>query len=203
MTCYIEFLVGGHISCIFLFDKILDLLQVFELREQNSSTSDSKKHTYILQPISGKAKYTKIQLSEAKKTGQALQNASVDLDDVTLSLSKVCIVIFPLIILFKGPSSIKSSTFYQDGYRDILKMADNFSSFNQRLRYAHLRPSLPVKSDPHAWWKYAYKVVTQEMNKARYAILLHSSLTSTVYEFFTLNPVLICSGFIILLHKSG
>ncbi|KAL6906369.1 hypothetical protein ACP4OV_003970 [Aristida adscensionis] len=115
--------------------------QVFEFREKDGSRSVSKKHTYILQPISGKAKYTKIQLTEAKKTGQALQNAVVDLDDVTLSLSK-------------------------DGYRDILKMADNFSSFNQRLRYAHLRPSLPVKLDPRAWWKYAYKVVTQEMKKA-------------------------------------
>lgn len=47
-------------------------------------------------------------------------------------------------------------------------MADNFSSFNQRLRYAHYRPSLPVKSDPKSWWKYAYKVVTHEMKKARY-----------------------------------
>lgn len=60
----------------------------------------------------------------------------------------------------------------QDGYRDILKMADNFSSFNQRLRYAHLRPSLPVKSDPRAWWKYAYKVVTHEIKKSRYLHIL-------------------------------
>lgn len=115
--------------------------QIFEFSEQGRSRSASKKHSYILQPVSGKAKYTKIQLTEAKKTGQALQNAAVDLDDVTLSLSK-------------------------DGYRDILKMADNFSSFNQRLRYAHLRPSLPVKSDPRAWWKYACKVVTQEIKKS-------------------------------------
>ncbi|XP_062205491.1 uncharacterized protein LOC133907454 isoform X2 [Phragmites australis] len=119
----------------------LEWSQVFEIREKEDSRPTSKRHTYILQPISGKAKYTKIQLTEAKKTGQALQNAAVDLDDVTLSLSK-------------------------DGYRDILKMADNFSSFNQRLKYAHLRPSLPVKSDPRAWWKYAYKVVTEEMKKA-------------------------------------
>ncbi|AQL05543.1 pleckstrin homology (PH) domain-containing protein [Zea mays] len=115
--------------------------QVFEFQEQDGSRSASKKHAYILQPVSGKAKYTKIQLTEAKKTGQALQNTAVDLDDVTLSLSK-------------------------DGYRDMLKLADNFSTFNQRLRYAHLRPSSPLKSDPRAWWKYAYKVVTQEMKKA-------------------------------------
>uniref|UniRef100_A0A0E0MAV7 PH domain-containing protein n=1 Tax=Oryza punctata TaxID=4537 RepID=A0A0E0MAV7_ORYPU len=115
--------------------------QIFEFRKQDSSSPPSKTHTYILRPISGKAKYTKIQLDEAKKTGQALQNAAVDLDDVTLSLSK-------------------------DGYRDVLKMADNFSSFNQRLKYAHYRPSLPVKSDPRSWWKYAYKVVVHEMKKA-------------------------------------
>ncbi|RLN19158.1 hypothetical protein C2845_PM02G19660 [Panicum miliaceum] len=119
--------------------------QIFEFAEQGGSGSASKKHTYILQPVSGKAKYTKIQLTEAKKTGQALQNAAVDLDDVTLSLSK-------------------------DGYRDILKMADNFSSFNQRLRYAHLRPSSPVKSDPRAWWKYSYKVVTQEIKKSSWSL---------------------------------
>uniref|UniRef100_A0A0D9XMK5 PH domain-containing protein n=1 Tax=Leersia perrieri TaxID=77586 RepID=A0A0D9XMK5_9ORYZ len=115
--------------------------QIFELRKQDSTNLPSKPHTYILRPISGKAKYTKIQLEEAKKTGQALQNAAVDLDDVTLSLSK-------------------------DGYRDVLKMADNFSSFNQRLKYAHYRPSLPVKSDPRSWWKYAYKVVVHETKKA-------------------------------------
>ncbi|KAL5230936.1 hypothetical protein ABZP36_029712 [Zizania latifolia] len=114
--------------------------QVFEFRKQDSSTP-SKTHAYILRPISGKAKYTKVQLDEAKKTGQALQNVAIDLDDVTLSLSK-------------------------DGYRDILKMADNFSSFNQRLKYAHYRPSLPVKSDPRSWWKYTYKVVAHEMKKS-------------------------------------
>lgn len=46
-------------------------------------------------------------------------------------------------------------------------MAENFASFNQRLRYAHYRPSVSVKSDPISWWKYAYKVVTDETKKAR------------------------------------
>lgn len=86
--------------------------------------------------------------------------------------------LFPLNLI---QSSVNINTFSsnQDGYRDILKMADNFSSFNQRLRYAHLRPSLPVKSDPRAWWKYAYKVVTQEMKKSRYSV--HSSPISYSY----------------------
>lgn len=65
------------------------MFQVFEFRKQDSSSTASKTHTYILRPISGKAKYTKVHIDEAKRSGQALQNAAVDLDDVTLSLSKV------------------------------------------------------------------------------------------------------------------
>lgn len=63
--------------------------QVFEFRKQDTSSTASEAHTYILRPISGKAKYTKVHVDEAKRSGQALQNAAVDLDDVTLSLSKV------------------------------------------------------------------------------------------------------------------
>ncbi|URE38072.1 vacuolar protein [Musa troglodytarum] len=58
------------------------------------------------------------------------------------------------------------SEWSKDGYRDILKMAENFAAFNQRLRYAHYRPSVSVKSDPLSWWKYAYKVVMDETKKA-------------------------------------
>lgn len=58
--------------------------------------------------------------------------------------------------------------YMQDGYRDILKLADNFSAFNQRLKYAHYRPPVSVKSDPRSWWKYAFKAVSDQMKKARY-----------------------------------
>lgn len=59
----------------------------------------------------------------------------------------------------------------QSGYRDVLKLADNFSAFNQRLKYAHFRPLVPVRSDPRSWWKYAYRVVSDQMKKARYSLL--------------------------------
>jgi hypothetical protein len=58
-------------------------------------------------------------------------------------------------------------------------MDDNFSSFNQRLKYAHYRPSLPVKSDPRYWRKYAYKVVVHETKKARCVFSAYLSLAST------------------------
>lgn len=56
----------------------------------------------------------------------------------------------------------------QDGYRDIMKLADNFAAFNQRLKYAHFRPLVPVKADSRSWWKYAYRAVSDQMKKARY-----------------------------------
>lgn len=50
-----------------------------------------KEHNYMLEPVTGNAKYTKLRLDESRSTGQALQKAVVNLDSVTLSLSKVCI----------------------------------------------------------------------------------------------------------------
>ncbi|GJY71995.1 putative RNA-directed DNA polymerase [Tanacetum coccineum] len=63
------------------------------------------------------------------------------------------------------------------GYRDVLKLADNFSAFNERLKYAHLRPLVPVKSDPRSWWKYACRVVSDQIKKASLHYFLNSSLT--------------------------
>ncbi|KAL5724123.1 hypothetical protein ACHQM5_007424 [Ranunculus cassubicifolius] len=118
--------------------------EVFEVdsKERRASTLP-RKHSYILQPVTGNAKYSKLRAEELKTAGQPLQKAAVFLDDVTLCLSK-------------------------DGYRDILKLADNFAYFNQRLKYAHFRPLVPVKSDPSLWWKYAYRAVSDQIKKARY-----------------------------------
>ncbi|OIV92802.1 hypothetical protein TanjilG_00936 [Lupinus angustifolius] len=100
-----------------------------------------RKHSYILQPVTGKAKYYKLRLNEVADSNQPLQKAVVNLDDVTISLSK-------------------------DGYRDITKLAENFAAFNQRLKYAHHRPLVPVKADPRSWWRYAYRAVSDQMKKA-------------------------------------
>ncbi|XP_065619172.1 uncharacterized protein LOC112023786 [Quercus suber] len=115
--------------------------QVFRFGTKDGKPADflMKKHNYILQPVSGNAKYIKMRQNEFADSSE--QKAVVNLDDMTLCLSK-------------------------DGYRDVLKLADNFAAFNQRLKYAHYRPNVSVKSDPRSWWKYAYKVVTDQMKKA-------------------------------------
>ncbi|KAL0446422.1 UNVERIFIED_CONTAM: hypothetical protein Slati_1770100 [Sesamum latifolium] len=100
-----------------------------------------EKHSYLLQPVSGNAKYSKDRPDISSRNGQPLQKAAVNLDDVTLSLSK-------------------------SGYRDLLKLADNFTAFNQRLKYAHYRPHVSVKNDPRSWWKYACRAGSEQMKKA-------------------------------------
>ncbi|KAA8522113.1 hypothetical protein F0562_012573 [Nyssa sinensis] len=116
--------------------------QVFKFGTKDGKPADSvtEKHTYILQPVTGNAKYSKLRANESASSGQPLQKAAVNLDDVTLCLSK-------------------------NGYRDLLKLADNFAAFNQRLKHAHYRPLVSVKSDPRSWWKYAYKAVSDQMKK--------------------------------------
>ncbi|XP_050898903.1 uncharacterized protein LOC127126687 [Lathyrus oleraceus] len=119
--------------------------QIFNFGTKDGKPADtlSRKHSYVLQPVTGKAKYSKLHSSEVADSKQPLQTAVVNLDDVTISLSK-------------------------DGYRDMMKLADNFATFNQRLKYAHFRPLVPVKADSRSWWKYAYRAVSDQMKKARY-----------------------------------
>ncbi|KAL7609935.1 hypothetical protein Lser_V15G10156 [Lactuca serriola] len=116
--------------------------QVFSFGTKNGKPASAlaQKHTYILQPVTGNAQYSKPR-SNSSIRDQPLQKAVVNLDDVTICLPK-------------------------SGYRDVLKLADNFSAFNQRLKYAHFRPLVLVKSDPKAWWKYAYRVVSDQIKKA-------------------------------------
>ncbi|KAL5072393.1 hypothetical protein RYX36_011377 [Vicia faba] len=117
--------------------------QIFNFGTKDGKPADtlSRKHSYILQPVTGKAKYSKLHSSEVADSKQPLQTAVVNLYDVTISLSK-------------------------DGYRDMMKLADNFATFNQRLKYAHFRPRVPVKVDSRSWWKYAYRAVSDQMKKA-------------------------------------
>ncbi|KAH7549713.1 hypothetical protein JRO89_XS13G0070700 [Xanthoceras sorbifolium] len=71
-------------------------VQVFRFGTKDGKPADCliKSHTYILQPVTGNAKYSKLQSNESINSGQPLQKAAVNLDDVTLCLSRV-FLIFP------------------------------------------------------------------------------------------------------------
>ena len=57
----------------------------------------------------------------------------------------------------------------QAQYRDMLKLAENFSSYRKRLQYAGYRPASKIKEDPKLWWKYAYRVTVEQVTKARFS----------------------------------
>ncbi|VFQ66400.1 unnamed protein product [Cuscuta campestris] len=122
----------------------VEWVKVFKNGTQDGKPADDllKEHSYILQPVSGNAKFSK-QRPDASSfhSSEPLQRAAVTLDDVTLCLSK-------------------------NGYRDMIKLAENFSGFNQRLKYAHFRPPVDIKSDPRSWWQYAFKAVSDQIKKA-------------------------------------
>ncbi|CAN1333900.1 Intermembrane lipid transfer protein VPS13 [Linum perenne] len=121
----------------------VEWFQIFRFGTKDGKPADQvvKKHSYVLEPVSGNAKYTKLQKDKSAGIKSPLQKAAANLDVVTLCLPK-------------------------DGYRDVLKLADNFTAFNQRLKYAHFRPLVSAKSAPRAWWKYAYKAVSDQIKKA-------------------------------------
>lgn len=101
-----------------------------------------QQHSYLLHPVRGYAKYTKLGYKDLRSADQPAQKALINLDDVTLSLS-------------------------QEEYRDILKLAENITAFNRRLKYAHYRPLVGIHEDAKSWWQYACKVLTEEQKKAR------------------------------------
>ncbi|CAM6084054.1 unnamed protein product [Calypogeia fissa] len=97
-------------------------------------------HSYILQPVGGNARYYKLANKDHRTPDTPAQKAVVMLDDVTVGLSEA-------------------------QYRDGLKVAENFSTFNKRLQYAHFRPSVPMKEDKRAWWQYAFKAVAEQQKQ--------------------------------------
>lgn len=119
--------------------------QIFEpgikAKESENGNMGFQEHSYLLLPVRGYAKYTKLGYKDLRSADQPAQKALINLDDVTLSLS-------------------------QEEYRDILKLAENITAFNRRLKYAHYRPLVGIHEDAKSWWKYACKVLTEEQKKA-------------------------------------
>lgn len=66
-------------------------LQIFKFGAKDGKPSSAllQEHTYILQPVTGNAKYSKQSPNMSVNSDQPLQRAVVNLDDVTLCLSKV------------------------------------------------------------------------------------------------------------------
>lgn len=62
---------------------------MFGTKDGKLAGSPIRRHTYVLQPVTGNANYSKLRPNVSVNSGQPLQKAAVNLDDVTLCLSKV------------------------------------------------------------------------------------------------------------------
>lgn len=96
---FLFFFLSLYISFFVAFDTTKATfieLQVFRFGTKDGKPADNlvQSHTYILQPVTGKAKYLKLQSKKSANDGQPLQKAVVNLDDVTLCISRV-FPIFP------------------------------------------------------------------------------------------------------------
>ncbi|CAA6669754.1 unnamed protein product [Spirodela intermedia] len=66
-----------------------DWSQIFELAGNHSySEKVAENHCYVLQPVTGNARYTKLRTEKSRNMGQPLQKAIINLEDVTLCLSE-------------------------------------------------------------------------------------------------------------------
>ncbi|KAI5072395.1 hypothetical protein GOP47_0012501 [Adiantum capillus-veneris] len=106
----------------------------------SSNGAPMRKCHYLLQPVGASARYTKSGSGDARTADKELQKAVLRFYDVTLSCS-------------------------QAQYRDVLKLGENFSTLNKRIKYSQYRPSSTVKENPQAWWKYAYTVIAEQLRK--------------------------------------
>lgn len=98
-------------------------------------------HSYVLEPVGGTASYFKLGQKDKRSPDIPVQKAIAVLDDVTISLT-------------------------EKQYRDALKLAENISTFNKHVQYAHYRPTRSVLEDKKGWWHYVYTAVSEDRKKA-------------------------------------
>lgn len=96
-------------SLLFSLSNFLIANQIFKFGTKDGKPADRllQKHSYVLEPVTGKGNYSKLLLNEVADSKQPLQKAVVNLDDVTISLSKVHFIFLFLVfgclkLLFVG-----------------------------------------------------------------------------------------------------
>lgn len=94
---------GSYVQCVrwfigsvaLLHSYSICLIQVFKFGSKDGKPANKliEEHSYIIHPVTGNAKYSKLRLNEYANSGKPLHKAAVDLDEVTLCLSQVHFVL--------------------------------------------------------------------------------------------------------------
>lgn len=117
-------------------------------------------HQYLVQPLSGLLRAT--------------IKGSPDLDDDDEEE-----LVEPSAIPFVSASfGLKEVdiTLQSNQYRDLLNLLSFLRDWDVSLRYIRFRPEVDVKSDPKAWWLFAFRAVRKELRRKSGAHLRWSEL---------------------------
>eukprot|EP00250_Pteridium_aquilinum_P021886 c25256_g1_i1 orf=924-13886(-) len=95
---------------------------------------------YLLRPINGVLNYYRRGKREKRDHSMPLQNVSLVLDEVSLTIS-------------------------ENQYCDGLKLLEGVSLYRKRIEFSHFRPWVPVLQNPRTWWVYACQAGLKQQKK--------------------------------------
>lgn len=105
-------------------------------REVSSKTSLPSNYEFILKPLSAECHVVMDQSSE-----------------IVLDTPKLLIEVLQQEL---------SLVFTQTQFHNVMDLIESFESMTINQRYLRYQPTLPVRRDPAAWWKYAYTAICEE-----------------------------------------
>lgn len=120
--------------------------EVFEAGINQKSLHDSpligsmNEPVYLLRPINGVLNYYRRGKREKREHSMPLQNLSLVLDEVSLTVS-------------------------ENQYCDGLKLLEGVSRYRKRIEFSHFRPWVPVFDNPRIWWVYACQAGLRQQKK--------------------------------------
>lgn len=145
------------------------MLQVFQdgIDDHSGNSIWAVNRNYLVSPINGTLKYKRLGKDERGDPDAPLENASLVLSNVSLTVTEVfnhCTSLISSTIMLTMYLYFPKKTMYlylsvipcnQAQYYDGIKLLETFSRFRTRVDVSHLRPVVPVKEDCRAWWRYA------------------------------------------------
>ena len=120
---------------------------------RHKTDKDRSDHQYVVEPLSG--------LLRATIKGSPDLDDDDDDDDNSTPTNPSTV---PYVSASFGLKEVEI-TFQSNQYRDLLNLLSFLRDWEVSLRYVRFRPEVDVKSDPKAWWLFAFRAVRKELRK--------------------------------------
>jgi vacuolar protein sorting-associated protein 13A/C len=115
---------------------------------RHKTDKERQDHQYLVEPLSG--------LLRATIKG----SPDLDEDDEPITAPST----IPFVSASFGLKEVEI-TLQSNQYRDLLNLLSFLRDWNVSLRYVRFRPDVDVKTDPKAWWLFAFRAVRKELRK--------------------------------------